>query len=272
MEPDQPQGGLQRRVRLGGAGAARRWSRSMTSDTGLRVTPLQYTIQRGEQTDAVDRRRPRRAATAFRIWQRPRSNTSSSSVHSAVKYDLLGKMAEGTQLTRRTVAEILKGINVGRVRPVQAQPGEFHHRGDPAHQRAEGHRDRRAPGLRRGRGTLRHWTSSRQDRPKQDFSKAGDKLKRHIYDYVVTDSKIEREFVTELDTSTRGRRLREAATRLPHPDAGRRLQPRLGHCLQGGQRSSTSTSSPKPRAPCRRWNCERSRRPRSSAPASSSTR
>ena len=35
---------------------------------------------------------------------------------------------------------------------------------------------------------------------KQDFSKAGEPLKRHIYDYVITDSKIEREFVKELDT------------------------------------------------------------------------
>jgi type III restriction enzyme len=36
---------------------------------------------------------------------------------------------------------------------------------------------------------------------KQDFSKAGDKLHRHIYDYVLTDSKVEREFVKELDTA-----------------------------------------------------------------------
>ena len=35
----------------------------------------------------------------------------------------------------------------------------------------------------------------------QDFSKAGSKLNKHVYDYVVTDSKIERSFVTELDTS-----------------------------------------------------------------------
>jgi hypothetical protein len=45
-------------------------------------------------------------------------------------------------------------------------------------------------------------TSSRQDQTKQDFSKAGDKLKRHIYDYVITDSNTEREFVKELDTCT----------------------------------------------------------------------
>ena len=36
----------------------------------------------------------------------------------------------------------------------------------------------------------------------QDFSRASAKLKNHVYDYVVTDSDIERRFVEELDTST----------------------------------------------------------------------
>ena len=36
---------------------------------------------------------------------------------------------------------------------------------------------------------------------KQDFTKATKKLRNHIYDYVITDSKVEQEFVTELDTS-----------------------------------------------------------------------
>jgi type III restriction enzyme len=35
----------------------------------------------------------------------------------------------------------------------------------------------------------------------QDFSKVGSKLQNHVYDYVVTDSDIERRFVEELDTS-----------------------------------------------------------------------
>ncbi|PGH37360.1 MAG: restriction endonuclease subunit R, partial [Candidatus Nephrothrix sp. EaCA] len=33
----------------------------------------------------------------------------------------------------------------------------------------------------------------------QDLSKAGDKLKRHIYDYAITDSDVEQIFVKELD-------------------------------------------------------------------------
>ena len=40
-----------------------------------------------------------------------------------------------------------------------------------------------------------------QDKPKDDFSKAV-KADHHIYDYVFTDSKNERDFVRELDTST----------------------------------------------------------------------
>jgi type III restriction enzyme len=32
------------------------------------------------------------------------------SVHSLVKYDILGKIAENTELTRKTTAEILTGI------------------------------------------------------------------------------------------------------------------------------------------------------------------
>lgn len=36
----------------------------------------------------------------------------------------------------------------------------------------------------------------------QDFSKASAKLKRHVYDHVVTDSDIERKFADQLDTAS----------------------------------------------------------------------
>ena len=35
----------------------------------------------------------------------------------------------------------------------------------------------------------------------QDFSRATEKLKNHVYDYCVTDSDVERRFVDELDVS-----------------------------------------------------------------------
>jgi type III restriction enzyme len=167
-------------------------------DAGLRVTPLQYTIQRGEQTEAVTYDGIK-SGEAFKL-KATETEVNRLSVHSAVKYDLIGKLAEGTQLTRRTIAEILKGLNVAVFSQFKTNPESFiaeairlineqkatviieHLAYDPVEDKFD--LDIFTAGL-----------------TKQDFSKAGDKLQRHIYDYVLTDSNIERQFVKELDTS-----------------------------------------------------------------------
>ena len=168
-------------------------------DAGLRVTPLQYTIQRGEQVDAVTYDGIK-SGEAFKL-KATETEVSRLSVHSTVKYDLIGKLAEGTQLTRRTIAEILKGMNVAVFAQFKTNPESFiaeairlineqkatviieHLAYDPVEDKFD--LDIFTAGL-----------------TKQDFSKAGDKLQRHIYDYVLTDSNIERQFVKELDTSS----------------------------------------------------------------------
>ncbi len=167
-------------------------------DAGLRVTPLQYTIQRGEQAEAVTYDGIR-SGESFKL-KATETEVNRLSVHSAVKYDLIGKLAEGTQLTRRTIAEILKGMNVAVFAQFKTNPESFiteairlineqkatviieHLAYDPVEDKFD--LDIFTAGL-----------------TKQDFSKAGDKLQRHIYDYVLTDSNIERQFVKELDTS-----------------------------------------------------------------------
>lgn len=168
-------------------------------DAGLRVTPLQYTIQRGEQAEAVTYDGIK-SGEAFKL-KATETEVNRLSVHSAVKYDLIGKLAEGTQLTRRTVAEILKCMNVAVFAQFKTNPESFiaeavrlineqkatviieHLAYDPVEDKFD----------------LDIFTAGVT---KQDFSKAGDKLQRHIYDYVLTDSNIEREFVKELDTSS----------------------------------------------------------------------
>ena len=167
-------------------------------DVGLRVTPLQYTIQRGEQAEAVTYDGIK-SGEAFKL-KATETEVNRLSVHSAVKYDLIGKLAEGTQLTRRTIAEILKGMNVAVFAQFKTNPESFiaeairlineqkatviieHLAYDPVEDKFE--LDIFTAGL-----------------TKQDFSKAGDKLQHHIYDYVLTDSNVERQFVKELDTS-----------------------------------------------------------------------
>lgn len=167
-------------------------------DTGLRVTPLQYTIQTGEQLAQVSENTLKHG-DGFKLCE-TKTEYNVQSVYSTVKYDLIGKLAEGTQLTRRTVAAILKGMDAAVFAQFRTNPESFiaeairlineqkatviieHLAYDPVEDKFE----------------LDIFTTGQT---KQDFSKAGDKLQRHIYDYVLTDSNIERNFVKELDTS-----------------------------------------------------------------------
>ncbi|TAL90237.1 MAG: restriction endonuclease subunit R [Candidimonas sp.] len=168
-------------------------------DKSLRVTPLQYTIQTGEQAAQVTYD-GLKGGEAF-VLKVTETEKNVHSIHSAVKYDLIGKVAEGTQLTRRATADILKGISVAVFAQFRTNPESFiteavrlineqkatmiieHLAYDPVEDKFD----------------LNIFTSGQA---KQDFSKSGDKLKRHVYDYVITDSGIERDFVKELDTCT----------------------------------------------------------------------
>lgn len=168
-------------------------------DEGLRVTPLQYVIQSGQQEDSVTHEQMTSGA-AFRIAETS-TERHRTSIHSAVAYDLIGKVSEGTRLTRRAVADILKGVNVAVFAQYRTNPESFiaeairlineqkatviveHLAYDPVDERYD----------------MDIFTAGQA---KQNFNNAGNKLQRHIYDYVLTDSNVEREFVRELDTSS----------------------------------------------------------------------
>ena len=170
-----------------------------TLDMELRVTPLKYMVQRGEQADGISYEQMK-SGDGFEVKETS-TEYDAHSIHSAVKYDLIGKVADNVQLTRRTVTEILSGIQ-------KAVFGQF--RTNPENFISEATRlihEQKATVI------IEHLSydaiSEMHDidiftdgQSKQDFSKAGEPLKRHIYDYVITDSKTERTFVKELDTST----------------------------------------------------------------------
>jgi type III restriction enzyme len=168
-------------------------------DASLRVTPLQYTVQHGEQAAAVTYDGIK-GGNAFQL-KTTEIETNRNSIHSAVKYDLIGKLVEGTQLTRRTVAEILKGINVAVFAQFKTNPESFIAEAIRIinEQKATVIVEHLAYDSVEDKFDLDIFTAGQT---KQDFSKAGDKLQRHIYDYVLTDSNIERNFVKELDTSS----------------------------------------------------------------------
>jgi type III restriction enzyme len=166
-------------------------------DNQLRVTPLQYTVQTGVQRDDLTDEQLRTGG-GFSVAET--TTEWGESIHSLVKYDLLGKISENTKLTRRTAAEILARIQAGVFGQFKENPEHFIAEASRiiAEQRASMVIERLVYDGLAERFDVDIFTANQA---RQDFSKVGAKLKNHIYDYAVTDSAIERRFVEELDTS-----------------------------------------------------------------------
>lgn len=79
----------------------------------LRVARLSYTLTKGEQT-----------GTEFNV-ERTETKRLDREQGSFTEYDLIGKIAEGTTLTRRTVTAILSGISREKLWMFRANPEEF---------------------------------------------------------------------------------------------------------------------------------------------------
>ena len=169
-----------------------------TLDEHLKVSPLQYTVVAGHQTETSTYDALKRGDT-FEVRETT-TETHKASVQSTVKYDLIGKLSEETLLTRKTIANIMQAINTAVFALYKMNPEDF------IRQAARLINEQKATVI------VEHLAYDpiddsydldifTQEKPKDDFSKA-EKVEHHIYDYVFVDSKIERTFVKELDTSS----------------------------------------------------------------------
>ncbi|MCW2162890.1 type III restriction enzyme [Microbacterium hydrothermale] len=167
-------------------------------DTSLNVTVMQYLVESGNQVVGLEVEQLE-AGTGFKVSE-TKVEHSAVSAGSTVKYDLLGEIAEKTQLTRRTCAAILTGIHPGTFAKFKQNPEQF------ITEAARLINEQKATVI------VEHlsydpldnsYDSSifTENQTAQDLSKAGDKLKKSVYEYVVTDSKVERSFVEQLDVS-----------------------------------------------------------------------
>lgn len=170
-----------------------------TLNKELRVSPLQYTIQTGIQGDQITDTQLKQG-DGFQL-QATSTETHKASIHSMVKYDLLGKIAENVHLTRSTVATIFRSLEAAIFAQFKQNPEHFISEASRLinEQKATIIIERLSYDEVAGSYDTNIFTAGQS---KQDFTKASEKLKNHIYDYVITDSKVERDFVTELDTST----------------------------------------------------------------------
>ncbi len=164
----------------------------------LRVERLKFVIVKGEMDSSVSH--GELASKSAFLKQEQTMEYGEKSIQATVSYDLLGAIAEHTQLTRRTVAAILSKLDLPVFNQFKTNPEAFIARASTL--------------IKEQKATMiiEHLAYDPIDetydslifaveKNKEDFSKAF-KAKNHIYDYVFTDSKVEREFAEELDAST----------------------------------------------------------------------
>ena len=167
----------------------------------LIVSQLQYTTTIGQQKAEMNEYEVDRG-DSFKT-SKTRTKTLEHTEASSIKYDLVGKIAEGTTLTRRTTVAILQGLRQDKLLMFRYNPEEFISKviklikeqkatmivSDISYNQVEGSYDSAI------------FTAEKTGK---DFSKAF-KATKHIQDFVFTDGtaeqSIERRFAEELDNS-----------------------------------------------------------------------
>ena len=92
-------------------------------DEKLFVSELQYTTTIGRQKAEMNEYEIERGASF--TGEKTRTQTLKHAETSQIKYDLIGKVAEGTTLTRKTVSAILQGIRADKLYMFKNNPEEF---------------------------------------------------------------------------------------------------------------------------------------------------
>lgn len=158
------------------------------------VESLSYKLAQSTQRDTITHEE---LITKQSFSNPTTSNESATiSVRSQVKYDLIGSLSEQTDLTRRSIVAILKGINNGIFAQFKNNPEAF------IREVARLINEARIRMVIQG---LTYYTTD-QIYPLNDIFVSNQKVpsdslkvSRHVFDYVVTDSGKEREFALELE-------------------------------------------------------------------------
>ena len=167
----------------------------------LIVSQLQYTTSIGQQKAEMNQHEVERG-DSFKT-AKTRTQTLQHAETSRVKYDLIGKIAEGTVLTRRTVAKILSGLRIDKLHMFKNNPEEFISKVVKYinEQKATMIVDHISYDETSGTYDSAIFTAEKSG---QSFDKAF-RASKAIQDYVFTDGSaeksIERRFAEELDTA-----------------------------------------------------------------------
>ncbi len=166
-------------------------------DSKLRVAKIYYKTETGEMK-YIESKQSLSEGSAF-VKERTANAGYAVAAGSNIKYDLVGKIVEETQLTRKAIIRILKGIKAAAFDQFKDNPEEF---------------IIKASGLindEKASAIIQHITYNVLDKRydttiftdptiKGKLGSNAMASKKHLYDHVVYDSENERRFAEALDT------------------------------------------------------------------------
>ncbi|NLZ54069.1 MAG: restriction endonuclease subunit R, partial [Thermoanaerobacteraceae bacterium] len=168
-------------------------------DQDLRVSDITYQVKTGEM-ESISSKAELERGEAFKLKETA-MDKDYTPVTTTIKYDLVGKLVDETQLTRKAIVKILKGIRPKTFYLFRKNPEEFILKAS------------RIINEQKATMIIQHITYSLTDEAydtniftentlKGSLGKDSIAVKKHIYDYVVTDSEKKKEFAKELDSSS----------------------------------------------------------------------
>ena len=167
-------------------------------DKNLQVSKIYFRVETGamEQIRSKDELM---SGESF-VKEEAQNYNHTIALNSSIKYDLIGKLVDETDLTRKAIIKILQGINPTTFDQFKSNPEEF------IVKAASLINDEKATAI------IEHITYNALDEKydtavftdptiKGQLDKNAVKTKKHLYDHVVYDSANEKAFAMDLDTS-----------------------------------------------------------------------
>jgi type III restriction enzyme len=168
-------------------------------NSNLMVTEIQYEIEKGTQISTI-KEDQLKEGDSFKT-ERTAIESASISVRSRVPYDLIGKIVEGVALTRQTVASILHKMEESKFGLFKENPEEFILNVIRLinEQKATTVVEYLTYDTINDKYDSSLFTNSAE---RLNSTRSSDKLVKHVFDYVATDSDVEKKFAKELDVSS----------------------------------------------------------------------
>ena len=170
-------------------------------DEKLFVSQLQYTVSQASQRSELTNDMMREGSSFNAV--KTRTSTLKHAEISQIKYDLIGKIAEGTVLTRRTVAAILKGIHASTFMMFRHNPEEFIAKAIRLirEQKATMIVEHITYDQIDGSYDSSIFTAEKHGKSLEDAFRASKAIQDYVYTDGTADKSIERQFVESLDGS-----------------------------------------------------------------------